>query len=273
MKFFEKQKVDEIGYLGVKLQKVLLFLCFVAALGFLDFAVITWVLSLLTLALLFTGFWGSYKRNATLLRIYVTINVVLITFMLVTVAVSMIYLSLYPPQDSNNPLDGSASDNGMPASSKLMSLYHPAAKQIRSDGTNDFKELLPVGTPESSADSNTQLTDLTKPNQNSMPTDLKPQDYTTQNIWFFLSLLVSLIIFAYKIASIVMAARMARMLREKQVLNLAHPMKRESQPAAPEPQYVYIPMNVQPFQPTPGAPSFQQQPIYYNPYLSQQQQV
>jgi len=266
MRFFEKQKVDEIGYLGVRLQKVLLFLAFVATLGCLDLRVISWVLSLLTLALLFTGFWGSYKRNACLLRIYVTINVVLITFMLVTVAVSMIYLSLYPPMNDSSD-NGSMSDSS--PSSRLMSLYKPKEHTLRSEGSNgNFQEVLPVGTQDSSSDSN-QATDLGKPN--SASTELKQVDDTTQNIWFFLSLLVALIIFAYKIASIVMAARMARMLREKQAHNLAHPMKRDSQPAAPEPQYVYIPMNVQPFQPTPGAPSFQQQPIYYNPYLSQQQ--
>jgi len=263
--FFEKQLIDEIGFFSVKLEKIILFLMFVGVLGFLDFNLFSWIATFLTLSLLFTGFWGAYKRNVTLLRIYVTINLVLIALMIVSVIVSLVYYSYhtqpgyeYGGDTVQSSMDSLNSNNG----ATLLELYLPNKEQP---------------TPESSIE---QIIPLNKGDHKSSLFDIKPATvnteqkeqptYTAVTIWYFLWLLIAIIIFAYKIASIVIAIKVARMLRERQAHNLAHPIKKQQ---AVQPQVVYIPLNNMPVPYTsyPGQ-SFQGQPMYFNPYLQPQPQ-
>jgi hypothetical protein len=96
MHFFEKQRVDAIGYMGVSLQKSVIFLMVVSmVVGVLSGNVLSGILSV---AFLFTAFWGAYKRRTCLLAIYFWINV--IAFVLGLVA--CIALIMIVPAVANN---------------------------------------------------------------------------------------------------------------------------------------------------------------------------
>jgi len=89
----------------------------------------------------------------------------------------------------------------------------------------------------------------------------------------------SSIVLGVKIATIILAAKMAKMIRERRVQNLAHPVVKRPPPTQPkavqptpaQPAVMYIPINMQPtpYNMGPYNPYFQQ-PIMYNPYLQPQ---
>jgi len=128
MKFFEKQKYDEIGILGVKLEKILIvlmvsnFLCLFCVGNFLN--VFT---SLLGLLILFCGFWGAYRRRERLLRFYYITNVLLITF-----AVIFFFFFIINAYMNGMDLDG--------GSGKFFLLRHPLTK-------SNSSALLPLHAP------------------------------------------------------------------------------------------------------------------------------
>jgi len=74
MHFFEKQRVDAAGVLGVKLQKALIFLGIVSSSAFFFGAALPAIFSILLLAI---GFIGSYRRRPCLLSLYFWINVII----------------------------------------------------------------------------------------------------------------------------------------------------------------------------------------------------
>jgi flagellar basal body-associated protein FliL len=74
MHFFEKQRVDAAGILGVKLQKALIFLGIVTFSTFFFGAFLPSIISLLILAI---GFSGAYRRRPCLLAMYFWINVIM----------------------------------------------------------------------------------------------------------------------------------------------------------------------------------------------------
>lgn len=84
MKFFAKQKVDQIGITAVTLQKILLFLMILSLFTIFNGGFFSFLLCLI-------GFIGAYKRSPGLLTAYVSISVVLIVLCSV-VAISSIFM-------------------------------------------------------------------------------------------------------------------------------------------------------------------------------------
>jgi len=68
MKFFENQKIDEIGILGVKLQKILIFLSIVNLVAFIQFSLFGFIAGLSMQIILGMGLYGSYKRVTPVFR-------------------------------------------------------------------------------------------------------------------------------------------------------------------------------------------------------------
>eukprot|EP01112_Ceratiomyxa_fruticulosa_P004972 TRINITY_DN1553_c0_g1_i1.p1 TRINITY_DN1553_c0_g1~~TRINITY_DN1553_c0_g1_i1.p1 ORF type:complete len:326 (+),score=79.42 TRINITY_DN1553_c0_g1_i1:104-979(+) len=87
MHFFEKQRVDAAGILGVKLQKALIFLGVVSLTAFFFGAILPSVFSLLILAI---GFSGAYRRRPCLLSLYFWINIIIAILGVVFVVAMMV---------------------------------------------------------------------------------------------------------------------------------------------------------------------------------------
>jgi len=262
MKFFEKQKIDEIGTVGVRLQKIIIFLAVITATGYLHCGLASAISTTLALVLFYIGFYGSYKRRENCLRFYFVVNVMLIVFACVLVIASLFYVS-------------GEQDDGLRNSSKgeLMDLKK---------GNGDLLPVDPPKTPgiPSDAPSNSSSTPSSPP-----PMDLSPPSYTGVSLILTILLFTAiLVIVALKIQSLVLAAKMAKMLRATRIQNLAHPVVRKPSPQPspvpfpyphhhhhhqginnPEASYqpvVYIPISLPPQQ--------QQQPFVFNPFMMQQ---
>jgi len=92
-------------------------------------------------------------------------------------------------------------------------------------------------------------------------------------------MVVGIILFAVKIASIVLACKMSRMLVAQRANNLAHPVVKKSPhtkasaPSVPQqPQIMYVPINMAPQMNPNSIYGPYNQPFYpmYNPYIQQQ---
>jgi len=246
MRFFERQKVDEIGILGVKLQKLLIFFMFLNVFtllgGFLNFL---W--GLITMIVLYCGFVGAYKRRPRLLQLYFTFNVLMIVLTFV-----MVLLSVSVNSHKHTAVAVDAAPQALPPVNSTVS---------SNDGTRPTA--VPV-TPAPKKDNggNTVSGSMeVKP----LPKDEPQPAVDHQQVkasggmiaaWVILFVL-GLMVFALKISTLVLASRMIRMLKERQAHNLAHPIpmvvKRptaQTQTQTPQPPafqpIMYIPMPMQP---------------------------
>jgi hypothetical protein len=84
MKFFAKQKVDQVGITAVTLQKILLFLMILSLFTLFNGGLFSFILCLI-------GFIGAYKRRTGMLTAYVSISVVFIVLCSV-IAISSIFV-------------------------------------------------------------------------------------------------------------------------------------------------------------------------------------
>jgi hypothetical protein len=100
MHFFEKQKVDAIGYMGVSLQKSVIFLIIVTMVG--SAATGSLLSGLLGSAFLFIAFWGAYKRRTCLLAIYFWVNVICAILGLIAAIALIMVVPVYSYDDNNN---------------------------------------------------------------------------------------------------------------------------------------------------------------------------
>jgi len=106
MKFFAKQKVDQIGITAVTLQKILLFLMILSLFTMFNGGFFSFLLCLI-------GFIGAYKRSTGMLTAYVSISVVIIVLCSV-VAISSIFMVTsdnYVYENSSGSVDGAASSS------------------------------------------------------------------------------------------------------------------------------------------------------------------
>jgi len=282
MKFFEQQKIDDIGILGVKLQKILIFLSIVNLVSFIQVSVVTLVCGLSMQVILASAFYGAYKRRIGLLRFYVAINIILII-----IAAIAIGISLSGPTRDYDSGDSDVSQNSVPS----IPLSNPKP--------------LTLSTPNSAILSlNPPIQPIQQPTQQSSPIGLLPlsspkpldlhiiYDDTDSATYgdessiclFSIGLLVfCLVIFALKLASILMCAKMARMLMTQRATNLAHPvvkaptqMNAVTPPihAPQHPQVMYIPINMaQSMNSNMYGPYMQSIYPMYNPYLQPQFQA
>jgi hypothetical protein len=247
--FFARQKVDEIGIYSVKLQKILIVLMvfntlslflggFSSLLGFLIEFILLWVC-----------FIGAVKRSQRHLRAYVCIN---ITIMIITIVVffALIIMATSAHPKTDEPQSGIADPN-QPA---------PTANP------NARRDDIPNNTP-----SNTTIPTPTDP---SVAHGLTPREIA---IAFFL-IFSSIFVMILKVASMVMALRLARMICAYNLQHLSHPTTYQPVPQKEEQlqQPNFIPMTPQGAYAQPmfvpvvinGQPNGQpQQFIYPNPYF------
>eukprot|EP01113_Clastostelium_recurvatum_P023737 TRINITY_DN282_c0_g1_i2.p1 TRINITY_DN282_c0_g1~~TRINITY_DN282_c0_g1_i2.p1 ORF type:complete len:350 (+),score=108.39 TRINITY_DN282_c0_g1_i2:45-1052(+) len=118
MSFFARQKVDEVGVVGVSLQKALIFLMVVAGTGF--FVRGMFLMTLLSIMILWAGFMGAYRRRPCLLAFYFWVNIFLY-ILSVVFAIVLIFVVLNSPQ--MNSSSSSSSDSQMSISSPVSHLF------------------------------------------------------------------------------------------------------------------------------------------------------
>lgn len=262
--FFEKQRVDQVGFLGVKLQKILIFLMVVNFIEGLFVGLAGWFWNFLVFVVLYIGFWGAYKRNYKLLRFYYVFNIVFYVMIMVLSIVAIVYILVAPSVDY-----ASEDDTIQPA----MDLHtpngdhRPAARAGQHDNQGDLLNL--------------NRTSLDNPYE-----DTSSYYYEYDSPLFFVVGLVywlfSIVVLALKIVSIVLAGRMARMLKDQQEQNLAIPVfkvetkKTQAQKpsAAPQVPAPSAPVFYGVAYAQPNQPGFNpffapvQQPMYYpQPYV------
>jgi len=260
MGFFSKQLVDDIGILGVKLQKILLFLGFVAVLSLFSVRSFGGLLSVLfTFVLLWCGFWGAYKRRERLLRCYYVTNIMLFILGAVFILFVLIGLSVRPQTEDADAIVPPASNS---------------------------TDVVPQPAPQ------------TQPYNDTEYQSGEAHHSGANVVLMILMLILGIMVFAYKIISIILAAKLSHMLRRKQAESLAHPPSSSTratvvtpqaasaavvppaqEPSAPQPYVVYVPVPVQPngsgFAYHPMQIQQQPQPMMWNPYATpvQPQQV
>jgi len=252
MKYFEQQRVDDIGILGVRIQKLVVVLTVANFLAFLYPNFLVWGVAFFNQLLLLVAFCGALKRRDSLLRLYVIVNVVIFILAIASVAVTVFMFhpqeadELTPPSNNtfvapSNPKH--STESKMP---KFLKLHSPKAQTAMN---------LHPANPSVSEHEN-----------------LTVVDYTIG----ILFIAVKVIIFAIKITTIILCSRMANMLRARRNMSLAHPTKAPvSNPSRGVYQpVVYVPINGSQMQMPQGQAAFQPyyQPYMFNPYLQQQVQ-
>jgi len=88
MRFFEKQKVDEIGIASVKLQKFLIPLMVISVLGFFSSA--GFLFSVVSLGLYTVCFYGAYKRRVNFLRFYYLFHIAAAILVVLILAIALV---------------------------------------------------------------------------------------------------------------------------------------------------------------------------------------
>jgi len=258
MRYFDNQKYDEAGIVGVKLQKVILALMiFHLSSFFWGFGIATFVGTICMIALLFIGFKGASKRNPKYLRAYCVGSVVYIVGSILLVLLGVAFFMFYQPQFNNGgdvvtpPSPPSNDTDVVPVSAVDTDPSTPVP--VDSDSDSTFFDVQPA------------------------PPTMVP-DVEGGFCWGFVflgvGLLIGLIVFALHIASIVMASRMHRYLIATAAQNLAHPRKQTAEPQVVMPTPSMIPVQVQPnnfgyypmYSMNPTNIQNAQQ-FYFNPYL------
>jgi uncharacterized membrane protein len=230
-RFFEKQRVDEIGFYSVRLQKVLLYLAIFNLLGLLA-GLNSWIGALIEVLLLWIAFHGAYKRRARPLRAYVCINITLMIMGVIFLLTALMFFNTqddkqnYPILDLNPPPSNNKTD--------LLDLQPPPAN-------------------------------VTAPSQNNTNTDFKDIEVPDAHLsggliaLYLMVIVCQIIVFIMKMISIVMAARLARMICTYNCLQLSSHTCNKPETPSPSPSNSYIPM--QPIQPQSSAPMYPQ-PMY-----------
>jgi len=222
-RFFERQKVDEIGFYSVKLQKVLIYLAVFNLLGLLA-GLTNWFSALIEVILLYVAFHGSYKRKHGPLRAYVCINIsFLILGVILGIAALMFYGSHVIPSDEIvTPMNDL---KPVKNNTDMQDLHAP------------FMNIRPLNN------------DTNNDNQ-THPIDIIPSSPSITHatgayiaLWFLVAL-SQILVFILKIVSIIMAARLARMIIAYNLVHLAHPSPVPSKIQTPPspPTTPYIPM-------------------------------
>jgi len=253
MHFFEKQKYGDAGIIGVKIQKLVLFLMvarFVAYIFSWNINLINLIGTFTVFLFLFLGFWGSYKRNVRMLQCYYITNVVVIVASAVLVAFVVIPMLLHAPDQTNYPPVNDPSFNSTVPDS---SVTQPDAPTDETNTTEPLNVSL-IANDTSSSDIPNYHFGL------------------IEGAVILLAGIISIAMFVIRIITIIFAAKMVRLLKEKQAQSLAHPTKgtQSYHPMTqimPNTMYIQVPVqpNTVPFEYYPH--QFAQQPMVFNPYL------
>jgi len=273
----------------VKLQKILIFLSIVNLVSFIQFSLVTWVAGLSMQVILASAFYGAYKRRIGLLRFYVVINIILIIIAAIAIGVCLNRSHRDDASDYTGDKNGDTPVN-IPVNVSPLTLTIPQPQPLNAPNSailslnppiQPIQQLPPIG-----------LLPLTYPRPLVLATP-QVEDYdsaTSDNgsPSFLLSiglLVVCLVIFALKLATILMCAKMARMLMAQRATNLAHPVQKSPTQMngvtppmihAPHqhPQVMYVPINMaQSMNSNMYGPYMQSIYPMYNPYLQPQFQA
>lgn len=244
MRFFEQQRIDAAGIKAVQLEKIVLFLAFWKALGFLDFNFFSLITTTVSLAILYVGFRGAVTRNERMLRFFYSISLFcmfLMAFFMFFGTMSDQSEHVAQPQMVNMPDIQTNNSSSAPSP--------PIAQRVSGDEDNS---------------NSTQLIDLNSAAPNNVSTSIlivQSQVHTSITAGFFILLFViSLIFLILKFSAIILACQIVRLLRVEQARNLAHPVSKRLDDTLP----VYIPIQVQP------NAAFNYTPMYNNANTSQQ---
>jgi len=248
MRFFEQQRIDAAGIKAVQLEKIVLFLAFWKALGFLDFNFFSLITTTVSLAILYVGFRGAVTRNERMLRFFYSISLFcmfLMAFFMFFGTMSDQSEHVAQPQMVNMPDIQTNNSSSAPTPP-----IAPIAQRVISGDEDNSNS--------------TQLIDLNSAAPNNVSTSIlivQSQVHTSITAGFFILLFViSLIFLILKFSAIILACQIVRLLRVAQARNLAHPVSKRLDDTLP----VYIPIQVQP-----NAP-FNYTPMYNNANTTQQ---
>jgi len=237
-RFFENQRVDEIGFYSVKLQKVLIALIVFHLISLLFGVFSNWLSILVELVLFWICFYGAYKRNHKPLRAYVCINVALMILGVIVFICAIIFVSaVHNDSEPVDVIDITVPDN---------------------DTNSDMVDLLPP------INNGTDITGMI----NIIPAVVtRPNVPTEFFIVYVLIVFLSALVLVLKLVSIIMAMRLARMICEYNRIHLSHPEVCHKEPTQPQ-QSSYIPLNQMP-QEQGQPPMYPQMPMYFPVVVNQ----
>lgn len=264
MKFFAKQKVDQIGITAVSLQKILIFLMILSLFTMFNGGFFSFFLCLI-------GFIGAYRRSSGMLTAYVSISVVIIVLCSV-VAISSIFVV------SSDDYVYEMSSSSSSSSSEF------AQTNIRKLQTLVARKLSAIGSESSSAHSS-------ESSQSSESSDsISIGSSSSSNSFYFedddatfglIFLLIVVMIFAFflayiKVYSVVLAWRLRKMICAAATALPTTDVAPQTHEFAPANTSCAIPETeaapVAPFQPAPlFAPGFAPYP-YAMPMMPPQMQ-
>jgi len=206
MKFFAKQRVDQIGITAVSLQKILLFLMILSLFTMFNGGFFSFLLCLI-------GFIGAYKRSTGMLTAYVSISVILIVLCSI-VAISSIFVA----SSDDNLYDSSAAVAGSVANSASVA---SSDKPFNEGGMHRLQRLVArklsaIGSE--SGDKETSDSVVSSPtNTNWNSTDSYSYTESDNATFGLIFLLIVVMIFAFflaylKVYSVVLAWRLRKMI-------------------------------------------------------------
>jgi len=201
MKFFAKQKVDQIGITAVTLQKILLFLMILSLFTMFNGGFFSFLLCLI-------GFIGAYKRSTGMLTAYVSISVVIIVLCSV-VAISSIFMVT----SDNYVYENSGSVDGASSSSQTADFGGNMHKLQRLLS----RKLSAIGSESDSVTAESDSVVSSPPNTN-WGNDSYSYSESEDNATFgLIFLLIVVMIFAFflaylKVYSVVLAWRLRKMI-------------------------------------------------------------
>lgn len=204
MKFFAKQKVDQVGITAVTLQKILLFLMILSLFTLFNGGLFSFLLCLI-------GFIGAYKKRTGLLTAYVSISVVFIVLCSV-VAISSIFVVstddyVYEYSSSSAPSSSQAVEFAQTNMHRLQRVFARKLSAIGSESASAASE--GAGSASVSGES-----DAVNPTWGTDSFSYSEDDDATFGLIF---LLIVVMIFAFflaylKVYSVVLAWRLRKMI-------------------------------------------------------------
>jgi hypothetical protein len=201
--FFDAQRVDEIGYASVGLQKVLIWLMLVNVLNYLTLSVGWWLIATIELLILFIGFRGAVQRNRRALNTYVCINItIFIVFVLFPILSAITFSARGDAGEDDILVAGENKTNTIPQ-------YYP---------------------------NNTELAPNSTVNVDILITESQVPWALILFMWVF-----SLIVFIVKVYSVILASKVSKMIKAKETFELEHPIMSNKQPMY-APIHTHIPL-------------------------------
>jgi preprotein translocase subunit SecG len=262
MKFFNQQKVDQIGVTSVSLQKILLFLMILSLFTIFNGGFLSFLICLI-------GFIGAYRRSSGMLTAYFSISIILIVLCSI-IAISSVFMvsnDEYYSSSSSSSSEGFFTANG--AHGSMARLHKALTRKVATIGSESSVSESSSVSSESSVGTGSGSTPIYVDSSNS-----EDVNFTSGMVFLFVVVLVLAFFLAYiKIYSLVLAFRLRKMIlaaAAATALPTEAPQTHEFAPAntscaVPENE---VPAPVAPFQQPPVfTPGFAPYPYPYPPMM------